>query len=316
MILSKFSKVKLACLPTPITELKNLSKTLGLKIIMKRDDLTGLGMGGNKIRKLEYICADAINLGKDTLVTSGNTQSNCCRQTASAAANLGLKCHLLLRGKKPNLYKGNDLLDLFFGATLHYTEDKNYTPEMLVKQLSEKGNDPYLICAGGSNKIGSLGFVNAFLEINDQLKANMNTISTIIFPAGSGGTQAGLIVGASAIGYNGRIIGIDYDKHYSMDVVKKIAEELADYVGVKLSTRLQLESRFASDKMTDGDKLALSVVSKKEGIVLDPTYNARAMRGLMEMALNNEFSQNESILFWNTGGTPTIFEYGDELLIS
>src|SRR4051794_11430866 len=203
---AKLSRCKLAHLPTPLEELRTLSGKLGgPKILIKRDDQTGLALGGNKVRKLEFLLADALAQGCDTLVTLGAAQSNHCRQTAAAAAACALKCDLILNGKKPDLPQGNLFLDELFGATIHWIERPQRAAKSaeLMQQLKEAGRKPYLIPVGGSNGIGALGYVTAMTELMEQL--NKRHINRIVFGSSSGGTQAGMVVGARVAGFKGQL---------------------------------------------------------------------------------------------------------------
>jgi len=224
-------RVPLAHLPTPIEALPRLSRLLGgPQLFIKRDDLTGLGMGGNKTRKLEYLAADALAEGAKTLITTGAVQSNHCRQVAAAAAKLGLDCQLILAGDEPGEAQGNLLLDKLSGAQIFFTSKANRDQELQLRfqQAQRDGQKPYLIPYGGSNTIGALGYLNAMVELKDQgLEPDW-----IVFATSSGGTQAGLILGAHITGFRGKILGISIE-HSSdpfsaqiADLVNKTVDEL------------------------------------------------------------------------------------------
>jgi len=215
MKLDTLPRFHLAEFPTPIQYLDALTKAYkGPGIYIKRDDLTSLGMGGNKTRKLEFLIGEALAQNKDTLVTAGGIQSNHCRLTAAAARKAGLGCHLVLNGTEPEIPNGNLLLDKIFGATIHYCERKDRDERLfqVADELVEAGKTPYVIPVGGSNSIGSVGYVNAMLELDNQIKEMGITPDAIVFATSSGGTQSGLTLGAKMTGFKGEVLGISIDQ--------------------------------------------------------------------------------------------------------
>jgi 1-aminocyclopropane-1-carboxylate deaminase/D-cysteine desulfhydrase-like pyridoxal-dependent ACC family enzyme len=207
--------------PTPLVKLSRLTERLGgPRIFMKRDDQTGLGLGGNKVRKLEFLVGVALAQGCDTLVTGGAAQSNHCRQTAAAAAACGLACHLVLGGEAPSIPEGNLLLDRLFGAAIHWTGEfrKGEKIPEIAESLRAAGRKPYVVPYGGSNTTGAAGFVEAVRELTEQLAQVGESLTHIVFASSSGGTQAGLTVGKSLFGWDGKLIGIGIDKGASGDV--------------------------------------------------------------------------------------------------
>lgn len=201
--------------PTPLIELTRLSKELaGPKIFMKRDDNTGLALGGNKTRKLEFIIGDALAKGADTIVTAGAAQSNHCRQTAAAAASLGLECHLVLGGEEPEQVSGNLLLDKIFGCHIHWagSHRKGEDIPQIVEQLTQAGKNVYVVPYGGSSELGALAFVEAFKELEAQRESINETFTHIVFASSSGGTQAGLMLGNRMFNSPYQIMGINIDK--------------------------------------------------------------------------------------------------------
>src|SRR2546426_8839759 len=199
MHIDKLPRFPLAQLPTPIETLPRLSRELGgPDLLIKRDDQTGLALGGNKTRKLEFLVGDALAHGADTLVTVGAAQSNHCRQTAAAAAKAGLKCELILNGTKPDLPNGNLLLNQLFGATEHWIDRTQRTAKLreLPEQLRAQGRKPYVIGVGGSNGVGATGYVVAMIELMEQLHVSGQRVDHILFGTSSGGTQAGIELGA------------------------------------------------------------------------------------------------------------------------
>ena len=209
------ARFPLAQLPTPIEELKSLSRELGgPELLIKRDDQTGLALGGNKTRKLEFLVGQALEQGADTLVTAGAAQSNHCRQTAAAAARAGLRCELLLNGTKPELPNGNLLLDELLGARIHWVQrsEREAKLSQIPDQLRKQGGKPYVIPVGGSNGVGATGYVLAMMELAEQLNGMNRRVDHVVFASSSGGTQAGIVVGAKVTGFKGKLHGVSIDK--------------------------------------------------------------------------------------------------------
>jgi D-cysteine desulfhydrase len=294
---------------------------------MKRDDLTGLALGGNKTRKLEFLVGEALAQGCDTLITGGAAQSNHCRQTAAAAAACGLRCHLVLGGEAPSVPEGNLLLDQLFGAVIHWTGElrKGEKIPEIAESLQSAGHKPYVVPYGGSNTTGAAGFVEAARELSQQLAQLGESITHIVFASSSGGTQAGLTVGKSLFGLDCELIGIGIDKGASGDVpfdehVAQLANATAERLGVK--------DRFSASDLTirkdylgegygvvgELERRAIRMVAQTEGILLDPVYTGRAMGGLIDMIERGELSREHSVLFWHTGGTPALFPYARDLI--
>src|SRR5213594_3603412 len=239
MHLDKLPRFPLAQLPTPIEELKNLSREFGgPDLLIKRDDQTGLALGGNKARKLEFLVGQALEQAADTLVTAGAAQSNHCRQTAAAAAKAGLQCELILNGKKPDVPNGNLLLNHLFGAREHWIDRPQRAAKLreLPEQLRAQGRKPYVIGVGGSNGVGATGYVVAMVELMEQLDVSRQRVDHILFGTSSGGTQAGIELGAKITGFKGKLHGLSIDKNepehleYENEVAQ-IAGECAAYIG-------------------------------------------------------------------------------------
>jgi L-cysteate sulfo-lyase len=296
---------------------------------MKRDDQTGLGLGGNKTRKLEFLVGEALTQGCDTLITGGAAQSNHCRQTAAAAAACGLACHLVLGGQAPATAEGNFLLDRLFGAVIHWTGElrKGEKIPEIAESLRSAGRKPYVVPYGGSNTTGATGFVEAVRELSDQLSQLGESISHIVFASSSGGTQAGLTVGKSLFGLSCELIGIGIDKGASGDV--PFAEHVV-HLANATAERLGVRNRFSAPDVTirneylgggygvvgELERRAVQMVAQTEGILLDPVYTGRAMGGLIDMIERGELSRAHSVLFWHTGGTPALFPYAGDLIRS
>ncbi|MGM8909239.1 D-cysteine desulfhydrase family protein [Psychrobacter sp. 1U1] len=313
--------------PTPLIELKRLSKKLdGPKIFMKRDDNTGLALGGNKTRKLEFIIGDALAKGTDTIITAGAAQSNHCRQTAAAAASLGLECHLVLGGEEPEQVSGNLLLDKIFGCHIHWAgaNRKGEDIPQIVEQLTKADKNVYVVPYGGSSELGALAFVEAFKELELQRESINETFTHIVFASSSGGTQAGLMLGNKIFNSPYQIVGINIDKgetdkvpfdQYTVALANSTAKLInADY---KFSeSDLMLNSDYVGEGYGVVGKLeneAIEMMAQTEGILLDPVYTGRAMGGLIDMIRTGQIKKTDRVLFWHTGGAPALFAYSSDL---
>ena len=293
---------------------------------MKRDDNTGLALGGNKTRKLEYIMGDALAKGADTVITAGAIQSNHCRQTAGAAASLGLECHLVLGGKKPEQPQGNLLLDKVYGCHIHWTGENRKGEDIpaLVAQLKAEGKKPYVIPYGGSNELGAIAFIEAYKELNAQREALKVDFSHIIFASSSGATHAGLMLGNKILQTYSQIVGINIDKG-EMDKVPfdehivSLANSTAQYIAADYqftADDLILNSDYVGDGygvIGELEKEAIALTAQNEGILLDPVYTGRAMGGLIDMIRTGQIKATDNVLFWHTGGAPALFAYADDL---
>jgi L-cysteate sulfo-lyase len=327
MNLESLPRFHLAEFPTPIHYLESFSKAFnGPAIFMKRDDITSLGMGGNKTRKLEFLIGEALKQDKDTLVTAGGLQSNHCRLTAAAARKAGLSCHLVLNGKKPDISNGNLLLDKIFGANVHYCDrkDRDRRLNQVAEDLAATGKKPYVIPVGGSNSTGSVGYVNAMFELETQLKDMHIQLDAIVFATSSGGTQAGLTLGAKIINFKGQVLGISIDQTKTGDVpFVPILIEIANTTAQRIGFPIQLvEEDFSlnCDYLGAGYAMpgnieynAIRDLAQYEGILLGPVYTARAMGGLINLIQKGNFTKDQTVLFWHTGGTPELFAWANQL---
>lgn len=316
---------QIARLPTPLEPLPRLSEALrGPRLWVKRDDLTGLAFGGNKVRKLEFFLAEALQEQADTLVTTGFVQSNHVRQTAAAAARYGMASALLLIGDPPQQETGNLLLDRLLGADLHWTPSVEHRDGELVglmDRLRTNGARPYLVPHGGSNEVGAMGYVLAMAELAGQLKARGLEMDAVVTATSSGGTQSGLLVGASLFGLDGEIVGISVGPEE--DVVR--SRLLAITSGARdrwdLQIELALDEFIINDDYIDGgygvltdlERDAIHLAAQHEGLMLDPVYTGRAMGGLIDLIRSGTFTAGQNVLFWHTGGTPALFAYADRL---
>ncbi len=319
----------LAHLPTPVEPLPNLSQFLGgPELWIKRDDQTGLATGGNKARKLEFLMAEALDRGANTVITAGSTQSNHARQTAAAASKLKLDCHLALYapgGTAPRERRGNVLLDDLLGATIHWTEEHapyKASIERIAAELTAEGKQPYIVPYGGSSPIGLMGYVGAMLEVAEQEKIS-GPLDTVAFPSSSGGTQAGMILGGHLTGWLGRVrlLGVSIDERDEVlaERVANLANEGAALLGI--DWRINDDVPDITDHYLGGgyavigdpEREAIRLLARHEGILADPVYTGRALAGLIDLIRQGEFEAGQRVLFWHTGGTAALFAFGAEL---
>jgi D-cysteine desulfhydrase family pyridoxal phosphate-dependent enzyme len=320
-------RCSLGFFPTPLVEMRRLSQRLGgPRLWIKRDDLTGLAFGGNKTRKLEFLLAEALAQGCDAVITAGAAQSNHCRLTAAAAAGLGLSCHLALGGAPPVVANGNLLLDDLLGATIHWSGGlrKGEGLARIERALYSRGLRPFVIPYGGSNPVGAAGFAAAMIELNGQLATAGARADAIVFASSSGGTHAGLIVGASMVENSARIIGIKIDKEETGErpldaFISDLASQTAELLGIEARyqpTDVDLKSDYLGagyGVVGDLERRAIRLMAECEGILLDPVYTGRAFGALVDLIHRGDFGLNEHVIFWHTGGTPALFSYAETL---
>ena len=326
MNLAQFPRVKLCTAPTPLERLPNLSRLLGgPDIWIKRDDLTGMGGGGNKVRKLEYLAGDALAHGADHLVTQGAVQSNHVRQTAAVAAKLGLRCTALLEHRietnDPDyLDSGNVLLDRLLGAELEYRPggtDMQAELEAAGTRLRAEGARPYLIPGGGSNPVGALGYAHVAFELLAQANEQGLAIDRLVHATGSAGTQAGLVAGLHATSSPIRVLGIGVrnPKARQEASVLALARATARHMGIDREipdTAVEANCDYVGagyGQPTDGMIEAVQLLARSEGIFLDPVYSGKAMAGLVDLVRNGTFKRGDTVVFLHTGGAPGLFGY-------
>ena len=313
--MNSIPRLHFAHLPTPIEELTRLSDHLaGPRILVKRDDQTGLAFGGNKTRKLEFLVAEALAQGARTLISGGALQSNHCRQTAAAAAKYGLDCVLVLNGDVPDQPSANLLLDNLFGATVHIIPDRKERDRILQETFDNAmaaGQKPYLVPYGGSSPTGALGYAFAVEEFMRQIIH----ADWMVFGTSSGGTHAGLVLGQRVFGYTGKVLGISIDEPEAW--LKTHVSALASNASKKLGERIQFtpDDVLAHDQycqagygvLTDAEREAVRLFAKYEGLLLDPVYTGRAAAGMIDLIRKRFFKKDETVLFWHTGGQPALF---------
>ena len=328
MHLSRFPRIRLGHLPTPLEPMDNLSSELGgPRIWIKRDDCTGLSSGGNKTRKLEFLMADAKAKGADIVITQGATQSNHARQTAAASAFLGLGCEILLEdrtGSEAPAYNvnGNVLLDQLHGAPVRKLKggtNMALAMEERADELRSKGLNPYIIPGGGSNEIGALGYVNCAFELMSQAYEMGLVIDHIVHATGSSGTQAGLAVGLAGLTSGIPLLGIGVraPKEKQEQMVFDLAKRTAEFIGSGITVaRDQVVAN--CDYVGQGYGLptsamvnAVKLVAQTEGILLDPVYSGKGMAGLIDLVEQGQFNGCENIVFIHTGGSAALFGYPD-----
>ena len=327
MHLSRFPRLHLAHLPTPLEPMPRISEHLGgPNLWIKRDDCTGLSSGGNKTRKLEFLMADAVERGADTIITQGATQSNHARQSCAAAARLGMESHILLEdrtGFHDDAYalNGNVLLDQLHGATISQrpaASDMNAEMELLAQQLRDDGKKPYIIPGGGSNEIGALGYVNAAFEMTHQANESLLRIDHLVHATGSAGTQAGLVVGMQAMNSGIPVYGVSVraPKAKQEENVFGLAQRTLDFMGLAQSLVPRDSVVANSDYVGDGYGLptdsmveAVKMLASYEGILLDPVYSGKGFAGLIDLIRKGHFKKDENVVFLHTGGSVSLFAY-------
>jgi 1-aminocyclopropane-1-carboxylate deaminase/D-cysteine desulfhydrase-like pyridoxal-dependent ACC family enzyme len=341
VVFDHLERASLATLPTAL----ELGPALdgGARLWVKRDDLTGLGGSGNKARKLEFLCGDALACGARSLVTVGAGQSNHCRMTAAAGAKLGLEVHLVLSGDQPDVLTGNQLLSTLFGAQLHYTgaEESHWgeleiARENLTSQLAAEGLSPYAIPIGGSTSVGALGYAVAFIELLDQFDQAGIGPSTIVFTSSSGGTHAGLLAGRAAASAQGRsvpdivAIGVAKGVNSGLPDIAELANETVELMGpglmnhglegVSVSERdVEVDARWIGEDYaipTDAGDDAIRWAAARGGWILDRTYSGKGLSGLLGFAAEGRFAEGTDVVFIHTGGWPALFTPGGTPLLS
>jgi L-cysteate sulfo-lyase len=326
MKLARFPRLRITHAPTPLEPMPRLSEALGgPRLWIKRDDCTGLATGGNKTRKLEYLMADALAQGADTIITQGATQSNHARQTAAIAARCGLQCHLILEdrtGYRHDDYRhsGNVFLDRLFGAQLSEVPDATPMDEALAQlagRLRGEGRRPYVIPGGGSNAIGALGYVTCALELAEQANNAGLVIDRLVTATGSAGTQAGLVAGLEGARAGIAVLGIGVraPRAAQEEKVFQLAAQTAELLGVPNAVGRDAV-RANCDYVGEGYGLptagmieAVTLVARTEGILLDPVYSGKAMAGLIDLVRRGELRKEENVVFLHTGGAVGLYGY-------
>ncbi|HEN5005758.1 D-cysteine desulfhydrase [Klebsiella quasipneumoniae] len=323
--LTRFPRLELIGAPTPLEYLPRLSDHLGREIFIKRDDTTPLAMGGNKLRKLEFLAADALREGADTLITAGAIQSNHVRQTAAVAAKLGLHCVALLEnpiGTRAENYlsNGNRLLLDLFNTQVEMCDaltDPAAQLDELATRIEAQGYRPYVIPVGGSNALGALGYVESALEIAQQCEDAVE-ISSVVVASGSAGTHAGLAVGLEQLMPQAELIGVTVSRAVADQLPKVVALQQAVANSLELQAKADIilwDDYFAPGYGMPNEEgmAAVKLLAQLEGILLDPVYTGKAMAGLIDGITQKRFKDEGPILFVHTGGAPALFAYHPHL---
>lgn len=331
MSMVKLPRVALGHWPTPLHELPHLSAALGgPRIFVKRDDLSGLALGGNKCRKLEYVLGDALQKGVDTLITSGSSQSNHALQTAAAARKLGMEAYLILVKGMHVETQGNLLLQNILNSTVNILEvadpSEMFTTmprkmNELADQLRSKGRTPLVIPAGAEYPLGTVGWVDAAEEIGRQLKDQGIDVQYVVLAHSGGGTQAGLVLGFKQLRLPLNVVGIStmYQKSAAVSEVVTLANDTSRLLGFDVTVtpdEVTLYDGYIGEGYgipTEGCIEAIRLVAQTEAIFLDPVYSAKAMAGLIDLIRKGQFTSKDTVLFIHTGGLPALFAYHREL---
>jgi L-cysteate sulfo-lyase len=326
MNLQDFPRVQLGHWPTPLEPMKGLARRLNAdRLYIKRDDCTGLATGGSKTRKLEFLVGEAVRQGADTLLTQGAVQSNHVRQTAAAAAFMGMACEAILEERVPDApaayhESGNVLLDHLFGIPLHRVPAgtaMDAALEALAQTLRQQGRKPYVIPGGGSNALGSLGYVDCVLELQRQCDAMGLRKPHLVHATGSAGTQAGLVAGVHALGLDWPVtgIGVRAPREAQETRVHELAVRVLDLLGVSQPLpreRVVADCRFIGAGYgipTDSMVEAVTLLARTEGILADPVYTGKGLAGLLDMVCTGKFQPDEDVIFVHTGGAAGLFGY-------
>lgn len=318
--LKSINKVELGVFPTPLHNIKNVETFLNYSpIYIKRDDLTGLGPGGNKIRSLEYILGDALQRNSDSIIVSGPLQSNLCTLTACACAKLGLDCFIVHNGNKPQVLEGNLLLNDILGVESFYLgdideHDRALFVDDLYSRLKKLGKNPYIIENGASTGYGAMGYVNAILEIINQSKENNLDIQEVFAPGGNGGVASGLIYGNAVLGspFKINVISVEYEKEILTNNIFRILSELESIVGLPISNKYNnsftIIDKYRGDGWGQDTEESRKIVydfPKMEGIFIENTYNSKVVVGLIDMVKRSQV--HGGLCYIHTGGFGSLF---------
>lgn len=315
------SPLKLANTPTPLYRLNRISELWGGDIWIKRDDLSGTGLSGNKVRKLEYLLADAIDKKADTIITCGGIQSNHCRATALAAVRNGFKCKLLLRGEKPDEIDGNLLLDILSGAEIYFISEDRYCSSLdselnnLASEVNSSGGKAYIIPEGGSNPIGAWGYVQALSELRQQCYDSKVKPKRIICATGSGGTHAGLLVGTMIEKWDVEIVSVTvgYDKEETVIRILEIVNGMIDIYKLNIiisRSNIKVIDEYLGEGYAKAGNEVIEVISemaRNEGIIVDPVYTGKAATAVKCETAKS--MMEGTTIFWHTGGIFGLFPF-------
>lgn len=322
--LARFPRLELVPTATPLEKLERLSRHLGREVFVKRDDITPFALGGNKVRKLEYLAADALAQGADTLITAGAIQSNHVRQTAAIAARLGLDCLALLENPidshdRNYLSNGNRLLLDLFAADVELVANLDNADQLLTQaaeRLRASGKRPYVVPIGGSNALGALGYVRAGLELAQQIEHSDQQFAAVVLASGSAGTHSGLALALEYALPGTRVVGVTVSRPDATQrpKVEGLLQRTADLLDVAVPTELRIElwDQYFAPRYGEANaatRAAIALLARHEGLLLDPVYTGKAFAGLLDGIAKQAFAGNEPLLFLHTGGSPALFAY-------
>ena len=328
MKLTDIPRISLGFLPTPLEDLKRIGAELGIELTLKRDDFTGFGGGGNKVRKLEYLMADALDRGAKVLITTGGHQSNHARMTAAAARKFGMKPVLVLRGNRPDVMQGNLLLDHLLGAEIDFLDPDAYFAEINPRMpqpadaASARGETPYVIPLGGASALGAMGYVAAVKELSEQYgEAGRPAPEFIVAPVGSGGTLAGLLIGCAMFWPRTQVIGIAVSGSAVpfSERIAAMADAGAELLGFDARfdpADVAIETGYVGEAYAvpsaEGNA-AIGRLARSEGLFLDPVYTGKAMAGLIDCVARGRIAPGRRVLFVHCGGSPALFPHAELL---
>ncbi|MCP8464286.1 D-cysteine desulfhydrase [Pseudomonas sp. ZM23] len=322
--LASLPRLELAGGPTPLEKLERLSAHLRRDVYVKRDDTTPFALGGNKVRKLEFLAADALRSGADTLVTAGAIQSNHVRQTAAVAAKLGLRCVALLENPIGTqnlnyLSNGNRLLLDLFGTEVELVANLDNADELLLQsgeRLLREGRKPYLVPIGGSNALGAMGYVRAGFELAEQIRLSGQRFAAVVLASGSAGTHAGLAVALAEAMPELRVIGVTVSRTDAAQrpKVEGLIQHTLELLGQgsRQAPKVELWDEYFAPRYGEpnaGTLEAVRLLASQEGLLLDPVYTGKAMAGLLDGIARRRFAADGPLLFLHTGGAPALFAY-------
>jgi D-cysteine desulfhydrase family pyridoxal phosphate-dependent enzyme len=327
MALERLPRFPLAALPTPLEDAPRLSEALGgARILVKRDDMTGLAFGGNKTRKLEYLVADALAHGADTIITAGAAQSNHCRQTAAAARKAGMRCVLVLTKSEHNELQGNLLLNALLDAEVRMNDGgPGYSSDARMQEVADElrraDRKPYVVPVGGSNGLGALGYARLVLELQSQLLDRGHGVDYLYVSSGSGGTQGGLALGKRLYSAPFKIVGVSPGGRADgvAGAAGRAAREGAQLLGMDLvfgAEELTVHDEYVGPGYaipTPASNEAIRLFAQTEGLILDPVYTAKAAAGLIDHVRRGIIPKDATVVFLHTGGQPALFAYHEEV---
>lgn len=315
--MNKPNKLHLGQFPTPMHHLDNMSRALGRSIYIKRDDMTGVSTGGNKVRKLEYLLYDAKEKGADYVLTTGGAQSNHAMLTAACCNKIGIKAILVLKQRGVQGRVGNLLINELLGADVRFVDTDSYDDvykemDRIADELRAAGHNPYLVPVGGSVPLGTVGYVDCAREIFAEALEQDIKIDRIVSTAGSGGTLAGLVLGAMLYGDGCKVTGVAVCDDPFEEITAELVNGAAEILGadVRLEPKdidiLRYYGAGYAQPSKEGLE-AITLMAQQEGLILDPVYTGKAFAGLMHLIRTGKISENETVLFLHSGGTASLF---------